>query len=160
MWRSIFIYPSSQVNLMVKEICWIIKKYFFTQNTGSTPSCSNNNIYISDNHSPCAVLPSAALFSVPSYFLALLLTKRCWRYVDPFILLHLMLYNLCTRAQEIFYLSSAVFKWELLSLAGKLQRQMCQNLCCTAHREGCAHPWESFREDGCRHQTNTKRCPW
>lgn len=104
--------------------------FLFTQHTGNTPTCSNSNCATSTSQIITVLvqcLPSAALFSVASYFLALLLTKQCWRYMDPFILLHLMLYNLCTQAQELCYLSSAVFRWELHSLAGKLQRQMCQN---------------------------------
>lgn len=89
--------------------------------------------------------------SVPGYFLALPVTKQCWVYTDPFIPLQLMLRNLCTQAQELCYQSPAVFRRELLWLAGKRQRQACGYLHRTAHREGQAHRWDNRKEAGCRY---------
>lgn len=72
--------------------------------------------------------------------------------MDPFIPLQLMLHNLCAQAQELCYQSPAVFRRELLWLAGKRQRQACRYRHCTARREGHAHHWDNHRAAGCRHR--------
>lgn len=77
----------------------------FMQHIGSTPICSNNNIYIFQIITALVCGCLQQHFSpVPSYFLELPVKKQHWIYMDPFIWLQLMLHSLCMQVQELSYL--------------------------------------------------------
>lgn len=95
--------------------------------------------------------------SVPSYFLALLVTKQRWMHTDPFIPLQLMLHNLAHKHRN-FAIQVQQFSDKNCSGWQGNQRQVCRYLHCTAHREGHTHQQDSHRRLG-RWTLDIRKCP-